>query len=333
MDLGQPLDVGDAVPARHEQAQGLAVVNRQRLAVHLPGEQVRRTHRVFDRHAAGISLLDFAPANLLHADIGAEENDFLGAFAHAGFIEQGGQGTAAPVGVADEAVEQAGAVAAAFKTRLQVNRAAAHQLGQGQFEFPLHHAGYAQKVAVVVNLGLAVMLDDVEVLVGGDVGSDLPGVLIMGGAGAFSPHLERLGHIGEGHEALALGECRQRPAGQGRRAGGEHPGTLEHPPAAVVPNVFWLHGFALSVREGRGRTISQDSSAARFAVLHGASVRRRWRGDVFGGRARQDVEPEAYMDVFTASAKHIPSPAATHSCVWGRSCHSALSGITLGSSL
>ena len=79
VDLRQPLHVGDAVPAGHEQPQREALVLGQRLAVQRVGEERLRRQRLLARQAAAELLLDLellrAELDFLLAVIGAEEDE------------------------------------------------------------------------------------------------------------------------------------------------------------------------------------------------------------------------------------------------------------------
>ena len=59
-DRAQPLHVRHPVPAGHDQAQRIAVLRRQRLAVHRVGEQHLVAQRIVEREAALVDMLDAA---------------------------------------------------------------------------------------------------------------------------------------------------------------------------------------------------------------------------------------------------------------------------------
>jgi hypothetical protein len=60
MNLGNPLHIGDAVPARHDQAQWRSLRHRQRIAVQRPREHRFGLHRVFQCYAAPELLVECA---------------------------------------------------------------------------------------------------------------------------------------------------------------------------------------------------------------------------------------------------------------------------------
>src|SRR6185503_5563152 len=64
LDARQPLDVGDAIPARGDQADREPVLVGQRLTIHLVAQQVAGVERVVERHAAGELLVDRQAAAL-----------------------------------------------------------------------------------------------------------------------------------------------------------------------------------------------------------------------------------------------------------------------------
>ncbi len=74
-DAGEPLHVRHPVPARDDQAKREAVLRRQRLAVHLVGEEQVRSARLGERESALVVLLDVA----LDAVIQPGERDVDGA--------------------------------------------------------------------------------------------------------------------------------------------------------------------------------------------------------------------------------------------------------------
>jgi hypothetical protein len=104
MDMVQPLDVGDTIPARHDQAHGRAVILGQRIAVHLPGDDDLVTHRVIDVHAAREILFDIGVADILGALVGTVKDDLDTGIPDPGAVEQVTQPNATPFRVADEAV-------------------------------------------------------------------------------------------------------------------------------------------------------------------------------------------------------------------------------------
>ena len=60
VDSLEPLDVGHAVPARDDEAQRIAVLRGERLAVDLVGEEHLRPERFVDREAPLVRVLDVA---------------------------------------------------------------------------------------------------------------------------------------------------------------------------------------------------------------------------------------------------------------------------------
>ena len=136
LDPRHPLDACHAVPARHHQAQRPAVLRRQGLAVHRPGEQHALVQRVRDRKAALVAL-DLVR---LHAGIEACEHRLERALSRARLLEQGAKRRPGPLGGADRLQEPGLAarpraharptVAGAFHGHPPRDRRPRHQIGE-----------------------------------------------------------------------------------------------------------------------------------------------------------------------------------------------------------
>src|ERR1051325_6687462 len=103
LDLGQPLDAGHPVPAGDDEAQRETVLRRERLAVHLVGEQQVVAERFPEREAALVALLDVA----VDAPVEAGEEHLDGPLPNARLFEQRPQRGAGPARGAD-GLEQPG---------------------------------------------------------------------------------------------------------------------------------------------------------------------------------------------------------------------------------
>ena len=125
LDARQPLDVGDAVPARSDQATGKAVCLRQRGAVHLVAEDVVAVEGVLDRHRAreplgdrevraGEALVGELPRLVDRAgpESAPQKTTSIALLLHAGPLEQRSQRRARPARVPDSAGEERQAVVA-----------------------------------------------------------------------------------------------------------------------------------------------------------------------------------------------------------------------------
>ena len=226
-DAGQPLDVGDAVPAGHDEAQGEALVAGERLAVERVGQQRIRRQRVGARHAARERLIDRVglPAEVDHllAVVRAEEDHLAGQVTQADVLEHGAQPDAGPAAVAGQPLNHAGAVAGAFEAGDGLVAAHAAQVGEGELRGPLDQAADLQAERVRRDLRLVEVLDGVEVVAGREGASDCPDVEDPPRR-SERPAAELVRHVRERHELLALGQGRQGPLGPSEHA---HPGGGE----------------------------------------------------------------------------------------------------------
>ena len=96
-DRAQPLDRGHPVPLRDDEPQREAVRGRQRLPVHLVGEQDVPAHGLLDREAALVVLLDA----LVDAAVVGGEEELHGVVQQAGVREDPPQRRPRPLGAAD----------------------------------------------------------------------------------------------------------------------------------------------------------------------------------------------------------------------------------------
>src|SRR4029078_6892122 len=96
-DLREPLDVGHAVPAGHDQPEREAVLRRQRSAVHLVGDEAPPAHGLGDGEAGLAALLELA----LPPAVEAREHDVDPVAGRTGLLEQLGERDAAPTRGAD----------------------------------------------------------------------------------------------------------------------------------------------------------------------------------------------------------------------------------------
>ena len=99
-DRPQPLDRGHAVPLGDDEPQREAVRRRQRVAVHGVGQQDVAGHRVLDRQAALVVLLDA----LIEPAVLAGEQELDGVVEQPGLLEHAAQGRPGPLGAADRLV-------------------------------------------------------------------------------------------------------------------------------------------------------------------------------------------------------------------------------------
>src|SRR5690606_17031242 len=101
--------------------------------------------------------------DLLDALVRTVENDLDAAVLHAGLGEQIAQSYAAPARIPDQTVKDVRIVSAAFETGVDLDLLAALQLRQRHFDRPLDHPGDAQPIRVLGDLGLVVVMNDVEI--------------------------------------------------------------------------------------------------------------------------------------------------------------------------
>jgi hypothetical protein len=93
IDRGEPLDVGHAVPAGHDQAKRRAVLGLERAAVHLVGEEDLRANPLLDREAALVVLLQVS----LDPAVRTGEDQLHRRRVEAGLLEQRRQPGAGPL--------------------------------------------------------------------------------------------------------------------------------------------------------------------------------------------------------------------------------------------
>ena len=137
-DLGQPLDVGHAVPAGNDEPEREAVLRRQRSAVHLVRENGAALECLVNRQAALVALLDVA----LHAAVEAAEDDVDRVGPDPCLLEQGRERHPGPPSGADRLgqprladrprLEQRAAVAGALHRRGQLDPWARTKLVEAQ---------------------------------------------------------------------------------------------------------------------------------------------------------------------------------------------------------
>src|SRR5439155_3245223 len=142
LDVGQPFDRGDPVPARDDETQRVAVLDRERLAVHRIGEERLELARVVEGEAA--LELDRVVSAGQRAAIGAAEHDLARAGADSGAIEDLDERNARPFGRAHRAelpllagyarLEPRSAVAGAFQGHDRRPRRHRGELAQAQLE-------------------------------------------------------------------------------------------------------------------------------------------------------------------------------------------------------
>src|SRR5438552_2334843 len=109
VDLGEPFDVGDSVPAGNEQAERRALVTSKRLAVQGPGQKGLRRHRFFARETATelqLDLIDLpAKLHVLGAVIGAEEDELARLGLHACLLEHRPERDTCPASIAGKTLQ------------------------------------------------------------------------------------------------------------------------------------------------------------------------------------------------------------------------------------
>src|SRR5690606_39266638 len=199
----------------------------------LVGDQDFRTQRILDMHAAPEALLDVRLANLLHALVGAIEDDLDTAVLDPGLEEQITQSHAAPARISDQALKEIRVVAAALEAGVDLDLVEAFQLRERHFDRPLDHAGDAQPIALFRNLRLAVMLDDVEVADRRVKALDVAGIEKVNRPRRHGRRRESFGDVRERHEHLVLRERKLRPERHPRRR--RQPAGYEAAPQKVSP--------------------------------------------------------------------------------------------------
>src|ERR1700674_5663342 len=82
MHFRQPLYVRDAVPTRHDQPHGKALIARERIAIQRVGDERLRLHRVFESNAPAELLFELvgllAERDVQWSAIGPEQDHFPG---------------------------------------------------------------------------------------------------------------------------------------------------------------------------------------------------------------------------------------------------------------
>src|SRR5690606_27156429 len=108
-------------------------------------------------------------------------------------------------------------VSAAFETGVDLDLLAALQLRQRHFDRPLDHPGDAQPIRVLGDLGLVVVMNDVEIANRRVEGFDMARVEEVDGSGCDGRRHEAFRNVGERYEHLVLGEREPGPERHPRR--------------------------------------------------------------------------------------------------------------------
>ena len=180
----QPLYRGHSVPAGYQQAQGKAMVERQRLAVHFIGQHRIRIGGFVQGQAPLVGYIGRVSDGLIRAVVGSLEHYLYRVGFQAGPGQQVGQGHSGPFRIAHDAVtlnllhNRAGAggpgpvighraIAAALKSDLKTALRHLQQLIKGQAQRLFHRSIHHQPVGSQVNFwGIRPVVADIEEVVG-----------------------------------------------------------------------------------------------------------------------------------------------------------------------
>ena len=211
VDVVQPFHVGHAVPAGDDQAKWGAVKTWQRLTIHLVGNHDFGAHRIVDVHASTKCLLDIDISNVLVALVGAVKHDFDAVVLQTGMLQQVAEADAAPLRIADQAMIEILAIAAAFEPGINFKFVHGLDVAQCDFERVVHQTGKLQSIAVHIDIRLAVVLNDVEVIVRRIERVDVTRVDKVDRARRFRCNRVVFRDISKWHELLTLSQGEFRP--------------------------------------------------------------------------------------------------------------------------
>ena len=167
MNVIEPLDVGDTVPARHDQSNGRAVITRQRITIHLIGNDNLVTHGIVNVHATPERLFDLDVTDRLHTFVHRIKDHLDTVALNTRPFEQILETNTAPLRITDQAVIKIMAIATAFKSGIDLDLLHALQFIERKFECLIDETCNPQRVVIHRHFGLSVMLNEIKLIVRG----------------------------------------------------------------------------------------------------------------------------------------------------------------------